>query len=233
MKMKTIAVCALMMAALYGCGNNTPNNPSPDMANNPSPDMAGPPAAPTIGAQIDRMGRPGINTALTDPFWNEGVQTVDQHHAKQDAYNQASAPAQWATTMLGGKAVLDIFKANLAVYDGADTGLATMPNVCGNQAAFNGPLGSGYVTLATVLADDELYVDTTQTTCTQYLGAELKALGVNLNDCGGRTLTENVIDVTYNALVIGAVTGPVTNGVTSDGDGAPSNSTFPFLGSAN
>src|SRR5438132_579907 len=31
----------------------------------------GPPAAPALGAQIDRMGRPAINTALTDPFNND------------------------------------------------------------------------------------------------------------------------------------------------------------------
>jgi hypothetical protein len=62
---------------------------------------------------------------------------------------------------------------------------------------------------------------------------ELAALGVAITDCGGRTLTESTIDETYNLLALGAPTGPVTSGITSDADGAPSNTTFPFLGAPN
>ncbi len=233
MKTTTLCLFAALLAPLAGCGDDTgtmqmDQSPPADLSMTSPPDMTmtGPPAAPTLGAQIDRMGRPGVNTALTDPFWDNGTNTVDMHHAKQDAYNAVSDPTKWASTMIGGSSVLAIFKGTLAAYDGLD-------NTCGNQAAFGGPLGAAYTTLATVLADDELYVDTTQTACTTYLGVELKTLGVNLNDCGGRTLTENTIDETYNLLALGAPTGPVTSGITSDGDGAPSNTTFPYLGAPN
>jgi hypothetical protein len=261
MHTKKLALCAVVLTALAGCGGDDTTTPPPagDAGHDASPgvdanmppvdanmppvdanmpvdagkDGGGFPTAPTLGAQIDRLGRPAVNTALTDPFWDDGVQTVDQHHAKQDAYNAASDPTMWAGTMVGGKTVLALFKGNLAAFDGLDTGLPTAPNTCGNQLAFGGPLGAAYTTLATVLADDEIYLDTTTATCNQYLGVEAKALGVAITDCGGRTLTYNVADTTYNALVIGAFTGPVVNGVTADGDGSPSNTTFPFLGAPN
>jgi hypothetical protein len=237
MNTKTITLFALLLAPL-GCDNNN-NNPgmdggnNQDFAQNNTVDMAGPPAAPTIGAQIDRMGRPGINTAITDPFWDDGTQTVDQHHAKQDAYNAASNPAMWATTMIGGTAELALFKAIIAAYDGLNTGLAAAPNTCGDQLAFDLPTaGSGYTLLATVLVDDELYVDTSHTTCAAYLGVEANAIGATNTDCGGRALTYNTIDVTYNAL-IGTAPGTVTNGIMSDGDGSPSDTAFPYLGAPN
>jgi len=232
MKTMTLSLFVALLAPLAGCGDDTNvtqmdgSTPDLTMATPPDMTMTGPPAAPTLGAQIDRMGRPAINTALTDPFWNDGVQTIDMHHAKQDAYNAASDPTMWASTMVGGKAVLAIFKSSLAVFDGLD-------NTCGNQAAFGGPLGAAYTTLATVLADDELYLDSSQTTCATYLGVELKTLGANVTDCGGRTLTESTIDETYNLLALGTPTGAVTSGITSDVDGSPSNTTFPFLGAPN
>jgi hypothetical protein len=85
-----------------------------------------------------------------------------------------------------------------------------------------------YQALATVLADDQLYVDTSTGTCAQYLAVELKvATGVALVDCGGRTPLEDAIDVTLSALVLGATTG-VNDGVNAD-DQTPSAATFPFL----
>ncbi len=232
MKTTTLSLFVALLAPLAGCGDDT-NTTQMDLSAPPDltaapPDMTmtAPPAAPTPGAQIDRMGRPAINTAITDPFWNDGVQTVDMHHAKQDAYNAASDPTMWASTMVGGKTVLAIFKSSLGVFDGLD-------NTCGNQAAFGGPLGAAYTTLATVLADDELYVDTSQTTCQTYLGVELATLGVSVTDCGGRTPLESTIDETYNLLAVGAPTGPVTSGITSDADGSPNATTFPFLGAPN
>ncbi|HZS41227.1 MAG TPA: DUF4331 family protein [Polyangia bacterium] len=238
MTTKTILI-ALLLAPL-GCGDDTTNmqqdsGTNPDLSMSHPVDMAGPPAAPTLGAQIDRMGRPGINTAIVDPFWDDGVQTIDQHHAKQDAYNAASNPQSWSTTAIGATTVLPLFKAIIAAYDGLDTGLATAPNTCGNQLGYTSPISSTpYVTLATVLADDELYLDTTHTACTAYLGAEANALGLTNTDCGGRALSYNTIDITYNVLVIGtATTTPITSGVGSDGDGSPSDTAFPYLGAPN
>jgi hypothetical protein len=201
----------------------TMTGPGPDMTMTSSPDMTSTfPAAPTLGAtQIDRMGRPGINTAVTDPF-DPTKATQDMNKEK---YNADSNAAMWVTTWTGA------FIKSLTVYDGLDT-------VCGNQAGYSfgkmNPMTpvDAYGTLGAALADDELYVDTTQMTCALYLGVELKTLGAMVPaDCGGRTPTENVIDETYSLLVAGAPAG-ITNGVTKDADTGPG-ATFPFLGAPN
>src|SRR5690242_6466996 len=43
------------------------------------------PAAPILGAQIDRMGRPGINTALTNPFWDNSAANQAANHTAHQA----------------------------------------------------------------------------------------------------------------------------------------------------
>src|SRR5439155_2392140 len=99
---------------------STPDASNPDSA---VPDGGGIPAPPTLGAQIDRMGRPAVNTALSDPFWNDGTAggTLANHEMKQDTYNHSADPANWGSENIAN------FKAKLAIYDGLDT-------VCGNQA---------------------------------------------------------------------------------------------------
>jgi hypothetical protein len=176
---------------------------------------AGPtlPAPPTLGTQIDRMGRPAINTALNHTFDPDPTATG----VAKDAYNADSNLANWSTYAAQ-------FKTNLAIYDGLD-------GVCGNQAAFGSLTNPDYVTLSKVLAQDELWLDSSVATCSTYLAVELSTLaGTPDTDCGGRTLTENVIDFTYNALA-GTYTLPpaqeVTNGVTAPAS-LPT-TTFPYL----
>jgi hypothetical protein len=166
-----------------------------------------PPAPPTLGAQIDRMGRPAINTALNHTF---DPNPMTQNMAK-DAYNADNQPTHWTT-------FIPEIRANLAIYDGLDT-------VCGNQAGYATLTSPDYQTLATVLAGDVLWLNTASTTCTQYLGVEFNALpnAVPNSDCGGRTLTEDTIDVTYNALAGNAA----MNGIKAPAS-APS-TTFPYL----
>lgn len=214
-----------------------------DMATTPC--VTGPTCAPVLGAQIDRMGRAGVNTAVSDPFWDNGnAGAADAHHAKQDAYNAASNPATWGSTQLvagdANSTVSKLFQANLAVYDAVDgTSDGTMTNDgCGNQFAYNATVGGtnypAYSLLATVLADDELYVNTGSGTCaaTGYLAVEVSVVtGVAPTDCGGRTPTHNTIDVTYNVFINGLTGTQVSNGITADADPrSESNTTFPFLG---
>jgi hypothetical protein len=203
------------------------------------------PAAPVLGTQIDRAGRPAINTALTDPYNLLGVApdagyTEDQ---AKNAYNSAAGGiAQWTAPDGGG--FIPWISQNLAIADALD-------GVCGNQA-FASPPDAGvgaYGTLGTVLADDELYIDTT-TDVTEpggcsFLGAELELTGfitggnISVN-CGGRQPTEDVIDVEYNALAFGLTDllqgqFEISNGVTAKGlCSNPSNDdSAPYLGAPN
>lgn len=200
---------ALSLVACSGDENQNNNN-------NPPPPK---PALKTT--QIDRMGRAGVNTALTDPFdvpSTVGGMTEDQ---AKDAYNALADSSTWAGQFKSQIAF------NLAILDSLDQN-------CGNQLLAGASATAGrYDTLAGALADDRLYVRTDKTSCTVYLAAEANATGVIPNDdCGGRTPLYNTIDVTYSLLAIGAPSG-VTNGFTQDAEQKANATTFPFLGSPN
>jgi hypothetical protein len=171
--------------------------------------------------QIDRMGRAGVNTALTNPFYRESVPAeLAAHETIVDDYNAASDPTQW------GAEFADEIAGNLAILDGLDT-------VCGNQViAGPTPVPERYATLASVLADDQLYVNTVSGTCQQYLAVEADAIGITNDDCGGRTPLEDTIDTTYSLLAAGSLAG-VGDGVPVDADGTASTSVFPFLDQPN
>jgi len=178
------------------------------------------PAPPTLGTQIDRMGRPAINTALTGSF--DPTCTAATCPAK-DAYNANHDPTTWSADYAPG------FAGYLGIYDSLDT-------VCGNQPAYAPPATkTSYGTLASVLANDVLWLNTGSTTCQQYLGVELLALkAITAVDCGGRTPAENTIDLTFN-IVAGTLTpatlptnpGIATNGITAAA--SPPSATFPYL----
>ncbi len=216
--MKTAKILILPALLAFGCDDGGKTTPA-DMAM-PGPDMAGPPARPALGDQIDRMGRPAINTALTDPFNFDKM-----HDAVQDDYNKNGDPSTWATKYAGKIA------GNLAILDVLD-------GKCGNQALYNTMAGganfsaAGYSTLAGVLAGDELLVQTGQGTCKQYLAAELSVItAMPVPDCGGRAPTYDVIDWSYG--VLSGAGKPVSDGVNADSDGSPNDTTFPFLGAPN
>jgi hypothetical protein len=242
--MKTILFVfgALVLAA---CGNN---NSNPVDAHVAPPDAFVPPAPPALGAQIDRMGRPAINTALNHTF--DANDTTKQQ--AKDIYNHAADPTAWATLPLGTPAdtVTAEFAGNLGVIDSLDSSDAasgcssarTDPNIQQPLYGVAGTTGGlAYAALAGLLSDDELYLYTGIGTCTQYLGVEgATLLGLTApTDCGGRAPSYDVIDVSYTALAIGlgpvlAKSGLVTDGVSADTDAHPSNdTTFPFLGAPN
>lgn len=189
-------------------GSTMPDAATPDGA---APD-GGIPKRPMLGAQIDRMGRPAINTALNHTF-DTVAATKD---AAKNAYN-AALPATWPT--FEGE-----FEKNLAILDSLD-------GTCGNQLlAATALTATRYKTLADVLTDDQLYVNTTQSTCGVYLGVEAEAVnivGSGSGKCGGRTPKDDVIERSYSVLAAGALSG-VDDTITAD-DGAQT-TTFPFLG---
>jgi hypothetical protein len=77
------------------------------------------------------------------------------------------------------------------------------------------------VVLASVLVDDRLLVDVSKPDCDAYLAVEL-----SVPQCGGRTLSRDVIDDTFGAVVGPGVSDFVGNDSTFLAD-------FPFLGQPN
>ena len=208
---------------------STDTTPPPDVM----PDAPSFPAAPTLGTmQIDRMGRPAVNTALTDPLDLYVSSGLTENMAK-DAYNADTNPTDWATNYVPH------FEQSLGAFDGID-------GVCGNQlgADLGAESASTYSLLAGALAGDMLWLNTGGTTSNQYLAVELNALGMTTfgTDTGGRGLAYDVVNITYSALVLGTVTGTVggnpidgTTAVPSKTNGFGGSSTatsltFPYLG---
>jgi len=143
--------------------------------------------------QIDRMGRPAVNTALIGS-------------ARKDDYNMATDPSTWAS----------MFQTEMvAALDFVDS----LEGTTGNAL-----LGDSNA-LAGVLVDDRLLVDPAIASCGQYLAVELG----DTSACGGRTLTEDVIDVTLDGLV--AFGAGVSDGV--DANDREFMATFPYLATPN
>jgi hypothetical protein len=240
--MKTIKIFVAFVAlGLAACGNDN-NNTTIDAPVNTQPDAFVTPAVPKLGAQIDRMGRPAINTALNHSF--DANDTTKQQ--AKDAYNGATDPSMWATLQLtvAADVVVAQFEGNLGVIDSLDSSAqasgcsSAQTDATVEQPLYNksGAAGAAYQSLAGALADDELYVYTGTGTCTFYLGVEGAFIlgAANPTDCGGRAPSYDVIDVSYTALAIGL--GPVLagqfvpDGIASDDDPKSTDTAFPFLG---
>jgi hypothetical protein len=171
------------------------------------------PAPPVIGMQVDRIGRPAVNTAL-----NHGFDATAAAGTAKDAYNADNTAAMWKTNYVTE------FSKNLAIIDALD-------GVCGNQLGYAKPTSAtSYATIAAALADDKLYLNTAGTTTTQYLAVEANALGVPNMDQGGRALNYKVMDTTYSVLAVGALTG-VSNGITMNN--VPFLTAFPYEAAPN
>ncbi len=254
--MKNLTLISLAFGLLVSaCGDNEKGPVDAPKAIDAPPDSLVIPAAPTIGTQIDRMGRPAVNTALNAVINDDPLKTT-----KKDNYNHATTAANFANTdvnPLGNdvlapstvpgtganpRTVRGEFARNLALFDSLDQGSGLPGSTtgagggCGNQALFS--TTTGYSTLGTVLADDVLYVDTAKLTCNLYLSLEVEvatAGGVLHSQCGGRTPTHDVVDTSYSLLAAGLQGFNMTTFAPLVGDGVVAhtdvnNDTFPFLG---
>ena len=231
-------ISMLATVAVFGgaCGDNI--KPKMDAAPVTVDGPGGVPPVPALGLQIDRMGRPAVNTALNHPFDPTGTGS-----AAKDAYNADGSPGGWAQ-------YAPQFAGNLAIFDALDTGLQEGSNTggCGNQALYNNGMGGApnaqsYAALAGILADDELNLDTTMGMCNiadsnqNYLSVEFYVATTIPNTvCGGRDPLNDVMATSYTLLAIGiagfALDGKFTPAFS---DGATvhtdvSDQTFPFLG---
>ena len=232
-----LVALGVVSVAGYGCGDDdtattgtdsgtvvTPDTGTPDTS--PTGDSSMPPtipAPPALGAQIDRMGRPTINTALNHTFDPNGT----TKGAAKDAYNADSTQSGWAK-------YIPEQAANLAILDSLDT-------TCGNQfLAQDGGVNGGpgtvvYGTLASITADDRVWLNTAGASCTTYLAVEanyaatagLIPMTFKNTDCGGRGLPYDVVDITYSVVAVGNVTG-VGDGVSPDATKTAATA-FPYL----
>jgi hypothetical protein len=208
----TLVSCA---AVAVGCGDDdddgTSGNPTTSSSGTAGGGGVEVPVIPMLGAQIERMGRPAINTALNHTFDPE----QDTKDAAKDAWN-TTEPSDWAGFVTQ---VAD----NLGVLDGLDA-------VCGNQLlAGAGPTGDRYDTLATVLADDRLWVNLNSATCTLYLGVEANATDAFPNeDCGGRRLVDDVIQTSYSLLAAGDLTFSIDDTIEANPE-KTGGEVFPYL----
>jgi hypothetical protein len=230
--MNVLASLAVASITLAACGSS---RVVPDgAADSDNPDVAGMPPPPALGAQIDRAGRPAISTILIAVF----SAPADQP-AQKDAYNQASDPATWKTTMLRTNVTIEAeLQMNLAAFDAIDPPPPGMR--CGDALAYTKPLNAiSYRAAADLFADDQLYLDTSRATCNVYLALEIAQTTAGTFiplECGGRTLTHDAIDVTYSVLASGVADGlDQASGFSPKIHGSliahtDITSTFPFLG---
>ncbi|HET9625350.1 MAG TPA: hypothetical protein VFP84_28475, partial [Kofleriaceae bacterium] len=131
--------------------------------------------------------------------------------ARRLAYGALADPAAWKTAPLApGVTVEQELATNLAPIDAIDTGqminMQTSPG-CGNALAFRLPASAtSYLALADLLADDQLYLDTSKPTCTVYLALELElasAGDLQHTSCGGRTLRHDALDALLSVVTLG------------------------------
>jgi hypothetical protein len=211
------------------------------------------------------MGRPTINTALNHAF----DPNAGSANASKDAYNHDEAVGSWTTmwtpvliqalplydavdTGVCGNGVCETTVAGELPGTGvgtcqADCGsnIGSAINVgldgCGNQAFYDPSKNNitAYGPLAFVLADDELYLETSKANCEGYLAVEFYTQVLQLqtsNSCGGRAPSYDVIDTTYTLASIGTKGFDAANGFApAFGDKVgkhpdTSDTAFPFLG---
>jgi hypothetical protein len=168
----------------------------------------------TVGRnrQIDREGRPLTGNALLglmDP---------------QDVSNQMKEDYNAATPGSATQFVPDIHKA-LGLYDAFD-------GHCGNQLLDDKKAEPSmrYRAMATLLADDRLWVNSASGVCTQLFAVEMTSLAGRKdlgNDCGGRAPNYDAVNIYRSVLVDGTNTS-VDDGVHGD-EKAHSATEFPFL----
>lgn len=233
--MKNRILFAFSVAALAACGSN--NNTAMDMA-------AADPVKPAMAStQIERMGRATINVAVTNPFDLDytAVGGGANQGATRDMHSKDSNVQGWKAKWT------PIIAKTLAIYDSADTKCGNQLGACG---AYGGcpstgytPAATDYQTLAGVLADDQLYMNTAKTNCGFYLAVEANVLAIPGTDsfCGGRTPLHDTVDIMYTAAAVGVAGFPVppntkfgvTDNVDYDAEGADSLTDFPFLTAPN
>jgi hypothetical protein len=255
MTMTKLSIILFATIAAASCGDNLKVTDGGTHGSDGGSGSGGFPAAPALGPQFDRLGRPAINTVL-----NHGFDKGSGAGPAKDAYNRdgslGSASLQYVPEFAKNLAILDALDTGQTCVNGTCTTNAggTAGDGCGTQVEYNGTLTGGgtptamsYFGLAGVLVNDQLFLDTNKGVSDlgevpgaaagqNYLAVEFNVLsGVNNASCGGRAPTNDVIDTSYSALGVGLAGFNNATFATAFGDGVSahadvSNSVFPFLG---
>jgi hypothetical protein len=166
----------------------------------------------TADKQLNRVGRPLTKNALLGLFAADevGDQLKEQYNAETPATSARFIPE---------------IQKGLALYDGLD-------GECGNQLLANPEAAPAmrYQALATLLADDRLWVNSASSVCTQLFAVELASVAGQSTlrgDCGGRSPNYNASNVWRSLLVKGTTVG-VDDGLDHD-EREHSVTVFPFL----
>jgi len=210
-----------MCLAAWACiGNDTPDGAidAPIVPDGPENPM------PTLGKQIDRVGRGQIKRLVIHPFSANNQLEKLSYQRDGDTKNWVT---KWSAAIVG----------TLAVYD-------AISGQCGD-----GLFGS-YQNVANVIANDQIFVETginktgkcvrspseifncslstsqTYPECGLYPGVEIAHLTTTESKgCGGLNQMQTFVDTSYNILTSNF---SIKNGVTTDPDGA-AQTMFPFL----
>lgn len=162
------------------------------------------------GRQVDRAARPLTGNALLGT-----IAPDDESDLLKELYN--------AETPEKGAVFVPEIEKGLAFYDGLD-------GHCGNQWLATAAPKRRYVALATLLADDRLWVNSASGTCRQFMAVELANVAGQARfakDCGGRTPTQDSANIYRSLLVSGTLDG-IDDGLHRDAL-THSDSAFPFL----
>jgi hypothetical protein len=171
------------------------------------------PPVPRLGHSIERTARPLIKNALVGgPLAPDAVS-----NRRKEAYNRVGRS--------GWMQFSQDIERTLGLYDGFD-------GRCGNQwlADSNAGPDERYQKLATLLADDRVWVNSASASCTQFLAVEFTALGTPgalAGDCGGRTPIYDASNIFRSLLIDGTTKGGV-DGLVHD-EKIHSTTDFPFL----
>ncbi len=169
--------------------------------------------------RINRVGRPLIANALLAPLGPDDVSDK-----LKEQYNEA-------TPATSAQFIPEIQKS-LGLYDGYDCKWGNQL-LADRDADLTDPdtePSLRYRALATLLADDRLWVNSAATVCTEFFAVELvHLLGQTAlsNDCGGRTPNYDAANV-FRSLLVNGTTKGVDDGLHHD-EREHSSTTFPFL----
>jgi hypothetical protein len=162
--------------------------------------------------QVDRAARPLTGNALLGTLSSEAVS-----NALKEQYN--------ATTPAEGSRFIGEIEKGLALYDGFD-------GACGNQLLADSRAASvdRYRAMATLLADDRIWMNSKSTVCTQLFAVELASRAGRSEwggDCGGRSPNYDAANVYRSVLADGTSTS-INDGLHAD-ERTHSATVFPFL----